>query len=201
MNSENISKNEQLKETKIFRNLKSDYFLIKLFNHMKINKSLAILKYNKEIQKRLNININNYQECSQLYLSIELELELADYKYDKCSFIIIPDNEKEYYHIYFDNSNEEIKRTYLDKNEKVKIIRIKIDYPVKSFKGLFESCEFISSIFFKKFYRNNINDMSHMFNGCSSLTKLNISNFITNNVTDMCYMFSKCLSINVFLIL
>ena len=33
MNSENISKNEQLKETKIFRNLKSDYFLIKLYKN------------------------------------------------------------------------------------------------------------------------------------------------------------------------
>ena len=41
------------------------------------------------------------------------------------------------YHIYFDNSKEEIKRNYLKKNEEVKIINIKIDYQIKSLKKLF----------------------------------------------------------------
>ena len=42
-----------------------------------------------------------------------------------------------YYHIYFDKSKEEIKRNYLNENEKVKIINIRIDYQVKYFKELF----------------------------------------------------------------
>ena len=41
----------------------------------------------------------------------------------------------------------------------------------------------------KKFYRNNVTDMSGMFYGCSSLKELNLNNFNTNNVTDMSYMF------------
>ena len=114
MNSEIISKKEKLKQFKSkdnFKKLKSDYFLIKIFDIIKQNKSLNIVKYNKKLQKRLNININDYKKYSELYSSIEIELKLVDNKYDK--FINISDEEKEYYHIYFDNSNEEIKRNYL----------------------------------------------------------------------------------------
>ena len=140
MNSGNIPKKEQ---TQNFDNLKSNFILRKLFNMIKENKLLSIMKYNKKLQKRLNININNYKECSK----IEIELKLADNEYDK--FINISDKEKEYYHIYFDNSNEEIKRNYLENNEKIKIIKIIIDYQFKSFEGLFKDCILINSIFFK----------------------------------------------------
>ena len=68
-------------------------------------------------------------------------------------------------------------------------IKIIIDYQVKSFKELFSGCYYIESINFKKFYRNNITDMSYMFAGCSSLKELNLNNFNTNNVTNMSDMF------------
>ena len=150
------------------------------------------MKYNKKLQKRLNINIYNYKEYSQLYSSIEIKLTLVD---NRCRFINIPDEEKEYYHIYFDNSIEEIKRYYLEDNEKVKMIKIIINYQVKSFATLFQDCVCINSIFFKKFYRINITDMSYMFNGCSSLKELKFSNFNTNNVINMSHMFYDCSSL------
>ena len=74
------------------------------------------------------------------------------------------------------------------------MIKIIINYPVKSFKELFKDCEFINSIFFIKFYRNNVTNMSDMFSGCSSLKELNLSNFNTNNVI-MWDMFSGCSSL------
>ena len=43
---------------------------------MKKSKSLEIMKYNKRLQKRLNLNINNYKEYSQIYTPIEIELKL-----------------------------------------------------------------------------------------------------------------------------
>ena len=46
-NSKNISKEEKLMQVKSkvdFMNLKSDYFLLKLFDIMKKNKSLKIIK-------------------------------------------------------------------------------------------------------------------------------------------------------------
>ena len=85
---------------------------------MKKKKLLEIMKYNKKLQKRLNLNINDYKEYSKLYSSIEIELKLVDNNYGK--FINIPDDDKEYYHLYFNNSNEEIKRNYLNENEYIK---------------------------------------------------------------------------------
>ena len=189
MNSRNISSNEQKTE---FENLKSDFIFKKIISFVKRNKSLNIMKYNKKLQKRLNININDYRKSA----IIEIELKLDNDKYAKFStFINIFKKDKEYYHIYFDNSNKEIKRNYFKKNEKVKMIKIIIDYPVKSFKELFFDCDCIESIFFKKFYRNDITNMSYMFSGCSSLKKLYLSKFNTNNVTNMCGMLSKCSSL------
>ena len=130
MNSRNISKSGQKND---FDNLKSNFILKKIISLMKINKSLNIIKYNKKLQKRLNISIDNYKKY---YSEIEIELKLGDYKYDG-KFINIPDEEKEYYHIYFDNSIEEIKRNYLEKNDKVKMIKIIIDYQIKSFEKLY----------------------------------------------------------------
>ena len=40
------------------------------------------MKYNKKLQKRLNVNINDYKEYSQLYSSIEIELKVNDNIYD-----------------------------------------------------------------------------------------------------------------------
>ena len=110
-------------------------------------------------------------------------------------FINIQNDEVKYYHIYFDNNKEEIKRNYLNVIEGIKIIKIVIDYQVKSFLDLFASCESIESINFKKFYRNNIDNMKGMFFKCSSLKELNLSNFNTKNVTDMTSMFHGCLSL------
>ena len=36
-------------------------------------KSLDIIKYNKNIQKRINISIKDYKEYSEIYSSIEIE--------------------------------------------------------------------------------------------------------------------------------
>ena len=193
MNSFNIYNQKQ--EKIIFGYIKSNVIIKKIFNHMKRYKSFEIIKYNKACQERLNLSIKDYKEYyNQLYFSnIEVELKLNDNEYGR--FINIPDEVKEYFHIYFDNSKEEIKRNYLIENEKVKVINIIIDCQVKSFKGLFTYCTCIRSITFKKFFRVNITNMSFMFWGCSSLNELNISNFNTNNVTDMRWMFSECSSL------
>ena len=57
-----------------FENLKSDYFLIKLFDNLCKKKKLEIIKYNKNIQKRININLKDYKEYSKKYTTIEIEI-------------------------------------------------------------------------------------------------------------------------------
>ena len=104
MNSSLNNEKLSLMKTKInLDNLKINYFLVKIFDHIQKNKWLGIIKYNKIIQKRLNINIYNYKDYSQLYTPIELELKLVNYKSNDNKFINISDDNMKCYHIYFDN--------------------------------------------------------------------------------------------------
>ena len=92
-------------------------------------KLLNIIKYNKQTQIILDININNYKKYCEIYSPIEIEIIPKKNKYDK--FINMEEKE-EYYHIYFNNNKkEEIKINYLNENENVLKINIIIDYQVK----------------------------------------------------------------------
>ena len=175
------------------KNIKNDYFLRKLFLHLQDRKILDIVKYNKNIQKRLNLDINAYKEYSEIFSSIEIEIKPVKDGYGK--FINIPSKDRVYYYIYFNNNKYEINKrndNYIDENEEIKIIKIIIDYHITSLEKLFDFCRCIESINFKKFYRNNITNMSYMFGFCQSLKELNLNNFNTNNVMNMEGMFSGC---------
>ena len=166
----------------------------KLYDIMPKKKKLEIVKYNKKEQNRLNLCVKDYKEYSETFTPIEIEIIPTKDKYGR--FININENDKLYYHIYFNDNKEEIKNKYeIEEEDKVTKIKIIIDYQVKSFKKLFFFCKCIESINFKKFYRNNIIDMSYMFYGCSSLKELNLNNFNTNNVTNMSFMFYGCSSL------
>jgi len=140
MSSKDMLKKEKLKQIKSknkLKKLKSDYFIQKFFNIIPKKISLEIIKYNKNIQKSLNININNYKKYSEIYSSKEMEVIPKKIKYGKFIHIYEEDDEK-YYHIYFNNNKEkEVKRTYLDKNDKVSKINIIIDYHIKSLENFF----------------------------------------------------------------
>ena len=56
------------------RNLQSDYFIQKFFEHLTERKYLETIRYNKSIQKRINININHYKAYSETKTSIELDI-------------------------------------------------------------------------------------------------------------------------------
>jgi hypothetical protein len=49
------------------KDIKCDYFILKIFDNLGKKKSLEIIKYNKNIQNRKNININDYKEYSEMY--------------------------------------------------------------------------------------------------------------------------------------
>ena len=148
MNSENMSDDEKQNkiESKIdFNNVKSNFILKKIFNLIKRSKFLNFIKYNKRIQKRLNISLNSYEE---LALSpIEIELKIVKNKFgrfmnkaykekEKTDKYYLQEEKDEYYHIYFNNSKNEEKRYFLNKDEKVKTIKIIIDAPIKSLSRL-----------------------------------------------------------------
>jgi len=174
--------------------VKSHYIIKKCFEYITERKSLETIRYNKSIQKRINININHYKAYSEKYSSIELDIMPMKNKYGK--FINIKEENIKYFHIYFnDNKKKEIENTSLNKDNNVSKISIIIDYQIKSFSKLFYNCRCIESIEFIKFYRNNVTDMSGMFGGCSSLKELNLNNLNTYNVTNMRNMFNGCSSL------
>ena len=109
--------------------IKSKYIIAIIFNHLNGKKLLDIIKYNKNIKKRIDININHYKDFSEKYSSIEIEIKPVKHKYNK--FINIKREEKEYYHIYFNNNKEEALRDYINEDEEINMIKIKIDYQVK----------------------------------------------------------------------
>ena len=200
MNSKNIfnlnyERVNQQKPINKFDNLKGNYFFQKVINNIDKKIFLKIIKYNKKLQQILKIDINDYKEYSEKFSSIEIEI--IPYQNKKGRFISINKiEEAKFYHIYFNNNKlKEIQRINLKKNDEVAKINIIIDYQIMSFNQLFSNCNCIESICFKKFYRNNIKDMSLMFDGCSSLKEINFSDFNTDNVTDMSYMFLGCRSL------
>ena len=180
--------NNGINQNNMLVKIRSKYIVIKIFENLKENRLLKLIHYNKKYQKLMDKKIIDYKI---IFSKIEIEIIPKENTYGK--FINISNkNIQSNYLIYFNDNKEEIKRNYLNKNENVSKIKIIINYQIKSFEKLFENCECIEYIYFKKFYRNNINNMGRMFYGCSSLKELNISNFNTYNVTNMSYMFSEC---------
>ena len=191
-------RNKRKKSNKFdkFYKIKADYFLQKVFDNLKKKISLNIVKYNKNIKNRIKMDIKDYKEYSEKYSSIEMEIKPVKNKYGE--FINIKEENEIYYHIYFNNNKEEVKgeyKNFIREDDKIKTIIIKIDYQITSFEYLFSYCNCIKSINFKKFYRNNIDNMKGMFYWCESLKELNLNNFNSINATDMSEMFSACSSL------
>ena len=82
----------------------------KLYDNMTKKKKLEIVKYNKKIQNRMNLSVEDYKGYSGAFTLIEIEIIPTKGKYGK--FININENDELYYHIYFNDNKEEIKNKY-----------------------------------------------------------------------------------------
>ena len=181
----NSNKNNFLKK------IRSKYILAKVFNILLKNKFLNIMRYNKYLQNKMNLDIKGYKK---IYLEVEIEIILKKHIYGKFINIIDKKNES-HFHIYFNDDKKLRKTKQIYEFDKIKKIKIIINANNLSFFKLFEDCECIKKISFIKFNRRDIKDMSYMFSGCYSLEKLNFYQFNTINVEDMSYMFNGCYSL------
>ena len=169
--------------------IKSKYLRKVVFQFLSPLTLLRIINHNKQLQRLLNVDITDYKKMQKT------EIEIIPYLNENIILEYINKFEYEgYYHIYINDDKEEIKKLAInaDKCEKIKII---IDYEVKSFKSLFQSCRKIKKLSFIKFLRKDIQDMSYMFDGCRYLEEINFINFRTNNVKNMISMFNGCRSL------
>ena len=104
---ENNKENKSAKPNPIIDNIKSRYILSKIYDIMPKKKKLDIVKYNKRIQNRLNLSVKDYKEYSEIFTPIEIEIIRSKGKYGR--FIKVDENDKLYYHIYFNDNKEEKK--------------------------------------------------------------------------------------------
>ena len=183
-----LNKNSYLKIS--FKKVKSNYILKEIFNDLHNNKTLEIIRYNKYIQKRINKDIHFFKK----YLQIVIEIIPTENKYGY--FINISNNnDRHYYHIYFNDNENEIQRKYITEEDNVTKIKIVIDYEIKNLYGLFRDCKCIKKMNFIQFNRKVNEDMSYLFSRYSSIEEITFSNFKTDNVTNMSYMFYECSSL------
>ena len=170
--------------------IKSKYILKKILEYISEGTNLNLFKYNKNLQNKLQLSIDNYKIYTQIEIEVITRKDLYQ-GYGEYQFINII-GDKSFYHIYFNELKEEIHRNYITKDDKISKIKIIIDAQITTLKNLFNDCKCAKEIKFIRFGRKNILDMSNIFNGCSNLIKLDISNFKTDKVTDMSGMFSGC---------
>ena len=171
----------------ILLNIKSIYILKQILDILDESILLNLIRYNKYHQNKLNIDINTYKEAKK----IEIEI-IPYYQCDKEKFINIPIKKEMFFHIYFNDNKEEIKRNYrLLSEDNIKKIKVIIDPQIVSLRNLFHRCA-NKKIDFIKFNNKDINDMSYMFYHCHLLEELNISKLKTNKVTKMICMFAEC---------
>ena len=170
--------------------IKSKYILSKPFEYISRFKFLNIIKYNKTLQKKVNISINTYIK----YFQIEIEITpyQEEIKDNKVFINIMNKKDEKFYHIYFNGKKEEVKRNYIKPNEKVSKIKIIIDKEVKSLENLFGGIDILKTIKFKNFNRTDITNCKSMFDSCSKLINLDITKLKTDNATNMDSMFSLC---------
>ena len=176
---------EENKKSILF-NIKSIYILKQILDNLEETKLLNLIRYNKCHQNKLNLDINTYKDAKKI------EIEIIPFKFDYEKFINIPFKKEMFFHIYFNDNKEEIKRNYrLRKEDNVEKIKIIIDPQISSLRNLFYRCA-NKKINFIRFNRNDIDDMSYMFYYCHLLEELNISKLKTNKVTKMICMFGEC---------
>ena len=116
----------------IANKIRSFYVLRDIFKNISIKKKLQITKYNNNIKDKLDIDINDYKKYSQIEIEIKTNHSFGQ-------FINYQQNiNDKYFHIYFNDDKEEVKRNYFCDDEKVKTIKIIIDYQIESFMELFK---------------------------------------------------------------
>ena len=129
-----MSKNQANTKNKL-SNLSINYVLKRIFSHLTPIKVLKYIQYNKNLQSRLNKDINDYKKEN---LKVIIEIIPEENQYGK--FINLNPTEKSFCHFYSNNNKEEMKKNKISDNEKIQKIKIEIESESNIFPYLFNKC-------------------------------------------------------------
>ena len=85
INTKNIShpikiSTNYIRNKKLLKNIKSNYISKKIFSYLDKKKLLNIIKYNKNLQNKMNIELINYIFCSDKYIIYETNTKGREYQ-------------------------------------------------------------------------------------------------------------------------
>ena len=133
-----------IKKDNLFNNIKSIYILKIIFKNVVKTKYYNIIRYNKKLQNRLDISLNDYKDLYfrsnfiKIIFNKNILITKNTFKFDLNSG---------HYHFY-EEENRNVKKLDINSNicKGVSQINLFIDLEVNSFKRLFYGCEFITKI-------------------------------------------------------
>ena len=89
--------------------IESKYVLKNIFDNLKQNKFLDLIRHSKALQNKLDITIMDYNEYTQL----EIEIFPKIPKKTQSTFInILNEEDQPHYHIYFNNKKKRKKKVF-----------------------------------------------------------------------------------------
>ena len=121
--------------------IKSIVVMKRIFLNLSEKSLMKIIIYIKNIQGKLNISINDYIHCYKQTI-----IEVIPKKEDKKIYFINREGGKKFYIIYFNDLKKEVDRNYIEANEDISKITIKIDKEINSFFRILENCS--SNLYF-----------------------------------------------------
>ena len=125
------------KAINMFENIKSKFILKHIFKYPNKKTLLKIIQYNKILQNKLQISIEDYKKLLQIEIELEM-LPQKTYEFDN-DFINLKEKNQDYFHIYLNHSKDETKNKYcFEREEKVQPIKIVIDCEQNSLNALYK---------------------------------------------------------------
>ena len=85
--------------------IRNKFVLEQIMNNLVLQKLLNIIRYNKRLQINLEKNLNFYKEYTQIEIEIN-PIEMSNEEKNGPVINIENENDRSYYHIYFDGNEE-----------------------------------------------------------------------------------------------
>jgi len=179
------------------KNIKSKYVLNKVLKNVNYAKKLNIVRYNKKLQSKLGLKLEDYIIYNY---RTEIEIDILNFTNAKIKclkkFLTFFKKKKDLFYIQFKINNE---GEYKDLSS-LKVlyssnlrIKLKNKQRITDYSNFFYGCSFIKTINFIKFKETDVKNMSYMFYKCNNLKYIsNINKLITKNVTTTSHMFDGC---------